>query len=78
MPLKFKIIIFVASMIVFTAAATILVAMPKIRELMEDTTKNYMYDLAETNGRVLDLEVYSYGVGVGLSAEKLEELFQNV
>ncbi len=78
MPLKFKSIIFVASMIVFTAAATILVAMPKIRELMEDTTKNYMYDLAETNGRVLDLEVYSYGVGVGLSAEKLEELFQNV
>lgn len=78
MPLKFKSIIFVASMIVFTAAATILVAMPKIRKLMEDTTKNYMYDLAETNGRVLDLEVYSYGVGVGLSAEKLEELFQNV
>lgn len=78
MPLKFKSIIFVAAMIVFTAAATILVAMPKIRELMEDTTKNYMYDLAETNGRVLDLEVYSYGVGVGLSAEKLEELFHNV
>lgn len=78
LPLKFKSIIFVAAMIALTAATTILVAMPKIRELMEDTTKNYMYDLAETNGRVLDLEVYSYGVSVGLSAEKLEELFQNV
>ena len=78
LPLKFKSIIFVAAMIVLTAATTIIVAMPKVRQLMEDTTKNYMYDLAETNGRVLDLEVYSYGVGVGLSAEKLEELFQNV
>lgn len=78
MPLKFKSLIFVAAMIVLTAATTIFVALPTIRNIMGETTRNYMYDLAETNGRILDLEVYSYGVSVGLSEEKLEEMFQNV
>lgn len=77
-PLKWKSIIFVAVVILLTAAATILVAMPKTQSTLRDTTQNYMYDLAESNGKILDIEVYSYGVNVGLSSEKLAELFQDV
>lgn len=77
-PLKWKSIIFVAVVILLTAAATILVAMPKIQSTLRDTTQNYMYDLAESNGKILDIEVYSYGVNVGLASEKLAELFQDV
>lgn len=78
MPLKFKSIFFVAIIIVMTAAATILVALPQIRAMLEDTTKNYMFHLAESNGKILDIETYSYGVSIGLSEEKLEELFSEV
>lgn len=78
MPLKFKSIIFVAVMIAVTATTTIVVALPKIRSMLKETTQNYMYDLAESNGKVLDLEVYSYGVSVGLTEEKLSELFDGI
>lgn len=78
MPLKFKSIIFVAIMIVITAATTILVALPKIRSMLKESTQNYMYDLAETNGKILDLEIYSYGLNIGLTEEKLRELFEGI
>lgn len=78
LPLKFKSMIFVAVMIAVTATTTIVVALPKIRSMMKETTQNYMYDLAESNGKVLDLEVYSYGVSVGLTEEKLTELFEGI
>lgn len=77
-PLKWKSIVFVAVVIVLTAMATIFVAMPRIQGTLRDTTQNYMFDLAESNGKILDIEVYSYGVNVGLSSEKLEELFKDV
>lgn len=78
MPLRNKSILFVAIMILLTAAATMLVAMPKVHSIMRDMTQNYIYDLADSNGRILDIEVYSYGVNVGLSEENLKELFENV
>lgn len=77
-PLKFKSISFVALIILLTTAATILVAMPRIRSTLKDTTQNYMYDLAECNGKLLDIELTSYGVTVGLSGVKLKELFSEV
>lgn len=77
-PLKFKSISFVAVIILLMAAATILVAMPRIRSTLKSTTQNYMYDLAECNGKLLDIEVTSYGVSVGLSGNKLKELFSEV
>ena len=78
MPLRNKSILFVAIMILLTAAATMLVAMPKVHSIMRDMTQNYIYDRADSNGRILDIEVYSYGVNVGLSEENLKELFENV
>ena len=78
MPLRNKSILFVAIMILLTAAATMLVAMPQVHSIMRDMTQNYIYDLADSNGRILDIEVYSYGVNVGLSEENLKELFENV
>lgn len=77
-PLKFKSISFVALIILLTTAATILVAMPEIRSTLKATTQNYMYDVAECNGKLLDLELTSYGVSVGLSGVKLKELFSEV
>lgn len=78
MSLRNKSILLGAIMILLTAAATMLVAMPQVHSIMRDMTQNYIYDLAESNGRILDIEVYSYGVNVGLSEENLKELFENV
>lgn len=78
MSLRNKSILLGAIMILLTAAATMLVAMPQVHSIMRDMTQNYIYDLADSNGRILDIEVYSYGVNVGLSEENLKELFENV
>lgn len=76
--LKWKGILFVAVMLVLVTMITILVAMPEIRSTMVSTVQGYMHDTAEANGKILDIEVQSYGTNVGLSANKLDELFRDV
>lgn len=77
-PLKFKGIVFVAIMILMVTGITVLVAMPETRNTMGETVQNYMFDLAEANGKLLDIEVESYGTNAGLSQNKLTELFKDV
>lgn len=45
---------------------------------MTETIHSYMYDIAVTNGRSLDVEVKAHGIRVALSENKLRELFSNV
>lgn len=77
-PLKFKGIVFVAIMILMVTGITVLVAMPETRNTMGETVQNYMFDLAEADGKLLDIEVESYGTNAGLSQNKLTELFKDV
>lgn len=76
--LKFKVIIFVAIMIMLVTGITIFTAMPEIRSTMRETIQDYIFDLAETNGMILDVEIETQGTNVGLSKDKLAELFQDV
>ena len=76
--LKWKGLILVTAMIMFVVGVTVAVAMPQIRSTMTSTVQGYMLDLAKDNGRILDVEVESYGTNVALSEKKLAELFQDV
>ncbi len=76
--LKWKGILFVGVMILLVSAIMIIVAMPEIRSTMMTTVQGYMFDTAEANGQLLDIEVESYGTSVGLAPETLDKLFKDI
>lgn len=78
LPLKIKGIILVAIIVVLVVAITTIVAMPEVRKTMTATVQSYIYDLADSNGRILDTKLAASGADTALSPESLEELFKDV
>ena len=76
--LKYKGMLLTAMLIFAVIGATLMLALPQIRSNMTETIHSYMYDIAVTNGRSLDVEVKAHGIRVALSESKLRELFSNV
>ena len=76
--LKYKGMLLTAMLIFVVVGATLMLAIPQIRSNMTETIHSYMYDIAVTNGRSLDVEVKAHGIRVALSENKLRELFSNV
>lgn len=76
--LKYKGMLLTAMLIFAVIGATLMLALPQIRSNMTETIHSYMYDIAVTNGRSLDVEVKAHGIRVALSENKLRELFSNV
>ena len=76
--LKYKGMLLTAMLIFVVVAATLMLAIPQIKSNMTETIHSYMYDIAVTNGRSLDVEVKAHGIRVALSENKLRELFSNV
>ena len=76
--LKYKGMLLTAMLIFAVIGATLILAIPQIRSSMTETIHSYMYDIAVTNGRSLDVEVKAHGIRVALSESKLRELFSNV
>ena len=76
--LKYKGMLLTAMLIFVVVGATLMLALPQIRSNMTETIHSYMYDIAVTNGRSLDVEVKAHGIRVALSESKLRELFSNV
>lgn len=77
-PLKFKSIVFVVAMISLTMTIMICVAMPAISNSMKEIVEGYMFDVAESSGQLLDVEVSSRGDKAALESERLEEHFKDV
>lgn len=77
-PLKFKSIVFVVAMISLTMTIMICVAMPAISDSMKEIVEGYMFDVAESSGQLLDVEVSSRGDKAALEPERLEEHFKDV
>lgn len=77
-PLKFKSIVFVVAMISLTMTIMICVAMPAISNSMKEIVEGYMFDVAESSGQLLDVEVSSRGDKAALEPERLEEHFKDV
>ena len=78
MPLKLKGILFVVLMIVLTMAIMICVALPAISSSITKIVEGYMYDIAESSGQMLDVEISSRGASSALDSAKLGELYQDV
>ncbi len=78
LPLKFKGIILVAVTILLVIMTTLLIATPEVRSTMTSTAKDYLFDMTEANGMILESEVNARGTKVALSQNKLEELFKDV
>ena len=76
--LKYKGMLLTAMLIFVVVGATLMLAIPQIKSNMTETIHSYMYDIAVTNGRSLDVEVKAHGIRVALSENKLRELFSNV
>lgn len=76
--LKYKGLLLTAVLIFVVIGATLALATPQIKSNMTDTIHSYMYDMAVTNGRSLDVEVSAHGIRVALSENKLRQLFSNV
>ena len=76
--LKYKGMLLTAMLIFGVIGATLILAIPQIKSSMIETIHSYMYDIAVTNGRSLDVEVKAHGIRVALSESKLRELFSNV
>ncbi|MCM1244997.1 MAG: methyl-accepting chemotaxis protein [Roseburia sp.] len=78
LPLKYKGVILVVVTVILVIAATLLMATPEIRSTMTSTTKDYMFDMTEANGRILESEVNALGAEKALSQDTLTELFKDV
>lgn len=78
MPLKLKGILFVFLMIAVTLIIMITVAVPAISSSITKIVEGYMYDVAESSGQMLDIEISSSGASSALESEKLGELYQDV
>lgn len=78
LPLKFKGILLVVVTILLVITTTLLIAMPEVRSTMTSTAKDYLFDMTEANGMILESEVSARGTKVALSQNKLEELFKDV
>lgn len=78
LPLKFKGILLVAVTILLVIMTTLLIATPEVRSTMTSTAKDYLFDMTEANGMILESEVNARGTKVALSQNKLEELFKDV
>ena len=76
--LKYKGMLLTAMLIFAVIGATLTLTRPQIQRNMTETIHSYMYDIAVTNGRSLDVEVKAHGIRVALSENKLRELFSNV
>ena len=76
--LKYKGMLLTAMLIFTVIGATLALTRPQIQRNMTETIHSYMYDIAVTNGRSLDVEVKAHGIRVALSENKLRELFSNV
>ena len=76
--LKYKGLLLTAILIFVVIGAILALTTPQIKNNMTETINSYMYDMAVTNGRSLDVEVRAHGVRVALSENKLRQLFSKV
>ena len=60
--LKYKGMLLTAMLIFVVVGATLMLAIPQIKSNMTETIHSYMYDIAVTNGRSLDVEVKAHGM----------------
>ena len=76
--LKVKGLLLTAVMIFAVIGLTLKFTAPQIENNMIKIVHSYMYDVAITNGKILDLEISNQGERVGLSEDTLRSLFKDV
>ena len=76
--LKVKGLLLTGVMIFTVIGLTLKFTAPQIEGNMKKIVHSYMYDVAITNGKILDLEISNQGESVGLSENTLRSLFKDV
>ena len=76
--LKVKGLLLTGVMIFTVIGLTLKFTAPQIENNMIKIVHSYMYDVAITNGKILDLEISNQGERVGLSEDTLRSLFKDV
>ena len=76
--LKVKGLLLTGVMIFTVIGLTLKFTAPQIENNMIKIVHSYMYDVAITNGKILDLEISNHGERVGLSENRLRALFEDV
>ncbi len=76
--IKSKILLLVIGATAATAAISLLISIPLIKSSMSDLIKDYMNDLARTNGERLSREVTLLGANYVLIPEKLRDLVGDI
>ncbi len=75
---RWKTLILIGAMLVLVVAVTLVATLAEVRNVTIEQEKEYLFDLTESNGRILEQSVAKMGLDKALDTGNLEKIFKDV